>query len=122
MGMFDDVIITEKNNFGLPIGCYQTKDLNSSLDVYDVLPDGKFIIRQHFTEGSYWYTEEPKQYPAWAKGANGVINIYGELSGPSVKDFNLYIEDGIVTKVTTYEYVESAKDIDFKEIKWEYEI
>ena len=121
MAMYDDITVQE-NSIGIKVGEYQTKSLNMALDCYKILPDGKLIITKHFTEGRYWDTEEPKQYPAWAKGANGVINIYGELSGPSVKDFNLYIEDGIVTKVTAYEYVESAKDIDFKEIKWEYEI
>jgi len=122
MGMFDDVIVTKNNELGLPIGNYQTKDLNSGLDVYDVLPDGRFIIRQHFTEGRYWNTVEPEKYPAWAKGASGIINIYGQLSGENVQDFNLHIEDGIVVKVTKYEYVENAKDIDFKEIIWEYDL
>ena len=52
MGMYDTVIIKEPvNNIDIKPGDYQTKSLNLALDTYYILPDGKFVLTEHFTEG-----------------------------------------------------------------------
>lgn len=115
MGMYDDVIINKENNLGLPVGNYQTKSLNLALDVYELLPDGKLVITKHFTGGRYWDSEEPKQYPAWCKGMNGMFTIYDNSTS-----YDVYIEDGIVIK-TIKNGDECGGDIDFNDIEWVYE-
>lgn len=115
MGMYDTVIIKEPvNNIDIKPGNYQTKSLNLALDTYHILPDGKFVLTEHFTEGRYWDSELPKRYPAWCKGLTGIFEIHDGRNS-----FFLVIENGIVIKTT--DDFENYSEVDFNDIEWVYD-
>lgn len=114
MGLYDNIMVREKNSLGIEVGDYQTKYLNMALDNYEILPDGKLIITLHFTESRYWDSNEPHKCPAWCKGMYGTFTIYkGRLR------YDCYVENGIIVKV-----VEDGEDtgdvIEYDNITWEY--
>lgn len=115
MGMYDTIEIKEPiNNIDIKPGYYQSKCLNLALDTYYILPDGKLVLIEHYTEGRYWDSELPKQYPAWCKGLTGGFEIHDGKNS-----YMLIVEDGIVTK--TVDWDDEYPEVDFNDVEWVYE-
>ena len=114
MGMYDTVILEQGNDFNIKSGPYQTKCLNLALDTFYVFSDGKLVLTEHYTEGRYWDSELPKQYPAWCKGLTGGFEIHD-----GINSFILIVEDGIVIK--TVDRNADYPEVDFNDIDWMYE-
>ena len=114
MGMYDTVILEQGNDFNIKSGPYQTKCLNLALDTFYVFSDGKLVLTEHYTEGRYWDSELPKQYPAWCKGLTGGFEIHD-----GINSFILIVEDGIVIK--TVDRNADYPEVDFNDVEWVYE-
>jgi len=116
MGMFDTVVI-EKNDFGLPCGDYQTKDLMCDLDHYTI-KNNKFVLTDLLgNEGPYW-TEKylPDKLPAILVG-NYTVEIY-DLNA----QYLLYIENGVVVNIEDDFDITYEKEIDWDKTSWDYDV
>jgi len=119
MGMYDDVIVEQECVEGLPIGCYQTKDLACGLDLYIITSDKYLVLSKSYEPERYWGGNYPKHNNAVPINLNGKLNVYTDsVPGRNWLEGLLTIENGIV--ISFEETYKDSSDFDLDKIEWSY--
>lgn len=109
MGMYDNVIVAEKNSLGIKEGIYQTKSLQNGLDFYLISTDNRLVLSKFGTDEPLRYHDKlPEKLPSVVSNVYGCIAIYNEHN-----KYYLLIDDNIIKEIVTentYNYFDLNDD------------